>query len=307
MPDIEQENEEEVTQGHGRPIWSGTISFGLVSVPVQLVSANRGSRVAMHMVTTEGKQLARRYFTETGKKPLESDDIVRGYEIEKGKFVVVEDDELERLAPEVTRDIDLSMFVPVEDIDPMYFVRSYILIPGQGGAKAYRLLAHVMEEMGRAGIARFVMRAKEYLVALIAENGILRAETLRFANELRSAEDVGLPKPTRVAAADASKMATQMKKLYKATFNPKELTDSTAAELIRIAQKKKRAGDDVVKIEKAEREEESAAPSGNVLDLMERLRLSLKTDGASEASTPPRKRPARKTVRKKRARKSSTA
>src|SRR4051812_27290019 len=280
-------------------MWSGTITFGLVSVPVQLVSGNRGNRVSLHMVTEKGQQLARRYFTENGRKPLQSDDIVRGYEIEKGKFVVVEDEDLERLAPEVTRDIDLSVFVPVEDVDPMYFVRSYFLIPGAGGSKAYRLLARVMEETGRAGIARFVMRAKEYLVALIAENGILRAETLRFANELRSPEDVGLPKPAKVSAADERKMATQMKKLYKATFNPKELTDDTAAELIKIAQKKKKAGEDVVKVTAAE-EEETAEPSGNVLDLMERLRQSLKTDGkiAGRKATA-KKRTARKSARRK--------
>lgn len=298
MADVE-EQAEEFTGGHGRPIWSGTISFGLVSVPVQLVSGNRGNRVAMHMVTTEGTQLARRYFSENGRKPLDDDDIVRGYEIEKGKFVVVDDDELERLAPEVTRDIDLSIFVPVEDVDPMYFVRAYYLIPGEGGSKAYRLLARVMEETGRAGIARFVMRGKEYLGALIAENGILRAETLRFANELRSPKDVGLPEPKKVAAADERKMATQMKKLYKATFSPKELKDTMAEQLLKIAEKKKRAGDDVVKISAKEAEESTPVASGNVLDLMERLKQSLKTDGASES---PKKRATRKTTRKKRSR-----
>ena len=301
MPDTEEEVED--ISRHGRPIWSGTISFGLVSVPVQLVSGNRGNRVSLHMVTEEGTQLARRYFTETGRKPLESDDIVRGYEIEKGKFVVVEDEDLERLAPEVTRDIDLSVFVPVEDVDPMYFVRSYFLVPGAGGAKAYRLLARAMEELGRAGIARFVMRGKEYLVALIAENGILRAETLRFSNELRTAEDVGLPKPTRVAAADQKKLVTQMKKLYATKFSPKELVDTMAAELIEVAKKKKRAGEDVVKIEKPESDSEEAAEvSGNVLDLMERLRQSLKTNGGSEggAAKAPRKRAATKRTRRRR-------
>jgi DNA end-binding protein Ku len=304
VPEIEQDTEESAGR-HGRPIWSGTISFGLVTVPVQLVSGNRGKPVAMHMVTTEGKQLARRYFTENGRKPLEDDDIVRGYEIEKGKFVVVEDEELEALAPEVTRDIDLSVFVPVADVDPMYFVRSYILIPGPGGAKAYRLLARVMEEMGRAGIARFVMRGKEYLVALIAENGILRAETLRFANELRSAKDVGLPEPKHVAAADERRIAAQMKKLYKATFNPRELTDTTSEGLIKIAEKKKKAGDDVVKITPAEREEEAAVPSGNVLDLMERLKQSLKTNGASESGGSAGKRGARKKTVRKRSRRTA--
>jgi DNA end-binding protein Ku len=300
VPELEEEVEESGGGGYGRPIWSGTISFGLVSVPVQLVSGNRGSKVAMHMVTGEGRQLARRYFTENGRKPLEADDIVRGYEIEKGKYVVVEDEDLERLAPEVTRDIDLSVFVPLEDVDPRYFVRAYYLIPGAGGSKAYRLLARVMEETGRAGIARFVMRAKGYLVALIAENGILRAETLRFANEVRSAEDVGLPSPKKVAAADEKKMAAQMKKLYKATFSPKELRDTMAEQLLRIAEKKKKAGDDVVRI--SPKEEPAAEVSGNVLDLMERLRQSLETDGASESA----KRPAKKrTARKKRSRRTA--
>lgn len=298
MPELEQENEE--LSRRGRPIWSGTVSFGLVSVPVQLVSANRGNRVSLHMVSDDGTQLARRYFTENGRKPLTDDDIVRGFEVKKGQYVVLEDDDLERLAPEVTRDINLTVFVPLEDVDPMYFERAYYLIPGQGGAKPYRLLAHVMEETGRAGIATFVMRGKEYLVALIAENGILRAETLRFAEEVRSPKDVGLPKPARASAADQRKMITQMKKLYKTKFNPKELEDATAAELIKLAQKKKRAGDDVVKVKASAEAEE---PTGDVIDLMERLRRSLKTDGKSEAAkTSGRKRSTRKAARKKRLR-----
>jgi DNA end-binding protein Ku len=302
VPELDEEQETGEPGRGGRPIWSGTLSFGLVSVPVQLVSANRGSRPAMHMVTDDGAQLARRYFTEKGRKPLTGDDIVRGFEVAKGEYVVVEDDDLERLAPEVTRDIDLTTFVPVDDIDPMYFVRAYFLIPGQGGAKPYRLLAKVMEDTGRAGIATFVMRGKEYLVALIAENGILRAETLRFADEVRTPQDVGLPKPARVAAADERKVATQMKKLYKATFNPKELTDSTAAELVKIAKKKMKAGDDVVKIKAADAE--PAEPTGDVIDLLERLKRSLKTNGASEkSSAPSHRRTTRKraTAKKRRA------
>jgi DNA end-binding protein Ku len=287
VPEHDEENES-FGGGRGRPIWSGTITFGLVSVPVQLVSGNRGNRVSLHMVTENGTQLARRYFTEHGRKPLTDDDIVRGFAVSKDKYVVLEEEDLERLAPEVTRDIDLSSFVPAEDVDPMYFVRAYYLIPGPGGAKAYRLLARVMEDTGRAGIARFVMRGKEYLVALIAENGILRAETLRFADELRSPKDVGLPKPSRVTAADTRKMTTQMKKLYKAKFSPKELADTMAAELLSIAKKKKRAGDDVVKLKPAPDEEPVA--TGDVIDLMERLKRSLKTNGKSEARKAPRKK-----------------
>lgn len=281
MPEQIEEGEESSGGGlGGRPIWSGTVSFGLVSVPVMLVSANRAKPVSMHMVTEEGTQLARRYYTEGGRKPLASEDIVRGYEVSKGKFVVVDEDDLERLAPEISRDIDLSVFVPIDDIDPIYFERAYYLVPGAGGAKPYRLLARVMEETGRAGIATFVMRGKEYLVALIAENGILRAETLRFADELRTAEDVGLPKPTKVSAADSRRVTTQMKKLYKAKFNPEELTDDAAAALVKIAEQKRKAGEDVVKASVPD--EEEAAPSGDVIDLMERLKRSLKANGGAK-------------------------
>jgi DNA end-binding protein Ku len=299
VPDETEELEEGGGDGRGRPIWSGTISFGLVSVPVQLVSANRGNRVSLHMVGESGTQLARRYFTEKGRKPLTDEDIVRGYEVKKGKFVTLEDDELEKLAPEVTRDIDVSLFVPAEDVDPMYFVRAYYLIPGAGGAKAYRLLARVMEESERAGIARLVMRGKEYLVALIAENGILRAETLRFADELRSPKDVGLPKPSRVPASDQKKVVTQMKKLYATKLKKNELTDTVAAAIIKLAERKRRAGEDVVKAKRS-KEEEAPVASGDIIDLMERLKKSLKTNGASEGDAGrPAKRTRRRTAAKK--------
>ena len=188
-----------------RAFWSGTITFGLVSIPVALYAANRPQGVRLRMVSPGGTPLQRRYFTSKTDQELDADDIVRGYEVEKGKFVRVDDDELERLAPERTRDIDLRQFVKLDEVDPMYFERAYYLTPAGGSNKAYRLLAKVMEETGRAGIATFVLRAKEYLVAILAENGILRAETLRFADEVRSADDVGLPETKKVKAADVQR------------------------------------------------------------------------------------------------------
>ena len=119
--------------------------------------------------------------------------MIRGYEVEKEKYVVITDEELEKLAPKKGRDIDLRRFVKQESIPPVYFDRSYFLTPGQGSEKAYRLLAETMEKEDLAGIATFVMRGKEYLVAIFPENGILRAETMRFSDELRSPKDIGLP------------------------------------------------------------------------------------------------------------------
>jgi DNA end-binding protein Ku len=262
----ERDDELEVS---ARPFWSGTITFGLVSVPVNLLPANRSDRTSLRMVSPEGRPLSRRYFTTRDDAPLDWDDIVRGYEIEKDRFVVVDDDELERLSPERTRDIDLRLFVRASEIDPMHFERAYFLTPAGTSTKAYRLLARVMEDTGRAGIATFVMRAKEYLVAILAENGILRAETLRFADELRTPEDVGLPRPVDPPAARVREIEQEIAKLEMDELNPDELVERSAERLMKLVRKKMKSGSDVVKIEE-ERED-----GGRVIDLVEMLQRSL--------------------------------
>ena len=286
------EAEEEVLEA--RPFWSGTISFGLVSVPVNLLPANRSEGVSLRMVSPEGTPLARRYFTSRDDKELDWSDIVRGYEIEKGEYVIVDDDELERIAPERTRDIDLRVFVKAEEIDPMHFERAYYLTPAGGSTKAYRLLAQVMEETGRAGIATFVMRAKEYLIAILAENGILRAETLRFADEVRTPEDIGLPEPGKPKAAEVTRIRKQIEKLEKTKFDPKELTDHSAERLLKLVRKKVKAKDeDVVD---APADDEEAPDTSGVIDLMEILQRSLAGESAAG-----KKKAAKKKTRAKRA------
>ena len=268
------------SSGSVRAFWSGTITFGLVSIPVELFPANRTQRVSLRMVSEDGVPLARRYFCSKDGRELEWDDIVRGYEIEKDTYVVVTDEELERLAPEKTRDIDLRRFVPVSDIDPIHFERAYFLTPGGNSTKAYRLLAATMEETGRAGIATFVMRGKEYLVAILAENGILRAETLRFAEEIRSAEDVGLPEPSKPKAAEVKKIVAAMSRLEEKKLDEKELTDRSAERLLDLVARKEKSGEDVVEAAAAD-----AAPSEGVIDLMEVLRRSLLGEsGATKSS-----------------------
>src|SRR5258707_1340783 len=192
-------------QKGARPFWSGTLTFGLVSVPVDLYPGNRTNRAPLRMLGPEDEPLARRYYSEKTGKDLDADDMVRGYEIDKDKFVVVTDEELERLAPEQSRDIDLRTFVELESVPPMYFDRSYFLVPSEGSEKAYRLLVDTMKASDLAGIATFVMRGKEYLVAIFPENGILRAETMRFPDEFRSAKEVGLPEPKTIPTATVKK------------------------------------------------------------------------------------------------------
>lgn len=261
-----------------RSFWSGTITFGLVSIPVELFPATRSQRVSLRMVAPDGTPLVRRYFCPKEERELDWDEIVRGYEVEKDTYVVVTDDELEKLAPERTRDIDLRLFVDVAEIDPMHFERAYYLTPGGNSTKAYRLLAATMEQTEKAGIATFVMRGKEYLIAILAENGILRAETLRFAEEVRTPEDVGLPAPEKAKAAVVKQMEKAIGALSESAFDEKELEDRSAEKLLELVARKEKAGKDVV----AAPADAEPAPSEGVIDLMEVLKRSLQ--GASSGT-----------------------
>lgn len=287
MPEDEPEYGEE--QSSPRPFWSGTITFGLVSIPVSLFPANRESRVGLRMLGPHGTPLVRRYASaETGRE-LSAEEMIRGYEIEKGKYVVVTDQELERLAPEKSRDIDLRRFVEAQAIPPMYFERSYFLVPAGGSSKAYRLLAATMEETGRAGIATFVMRGKEYLVAILSENGILRAETLRFSDEIRSPGDVGLPQASKPPAAKVHDFENAIKKLSAEELDRDELKDQASERLLQLARKKQSRHQDIV-------ETSSPGKAGEVIDIMTVLQRSLsqaRRETAARSAPPARKRKAK--------------
>lgn len=252
-----------------RPFWSGTLTFGLVSVPVDLYPGNRTNRAPLRMLSAEGEPLSRRYYSQETERDLEDDQMVRGFEIDKDKYVIVTDEELERLAPEQSRDINLRRFVPLEDIPPLHFDRSYFLAPAQGSEKAYKLLAETMAQTDLAGIATFVMRGKEYLVAIFPENGILRAETMRFADEIRSVSEVGLPDKTRLPAATVKKFERLIEKHSHKQLSLKDFEDEQTEKLLKLVARKRKQHKDVVEVEVPEREE------GKVVDLMAALKKSL--------------------------------
>lgn len=260
---------EDEEQRGARPFWSGTLTFGLVSVPVDLYPGNRSNRTPLRMLGPDGVPLTRRYYSQKTGNDLDADSMIRGYEIDKDKFVTVTDEELERLAPEQSRDIDLRSFVPLESIPPLYFDRSYFLVPSSGSEKAYRLLAETMEKNGLAGIATFVMRGKEYLVAIFPENGILRAETMRFADEVRTPKDVGLPEKSRISAAAVKKFETMIKKHSDRTLPLSTLKDEKSEALRKLIAKKKSSRKNVVHVEVPEKDE------GKVVDLLDVLKKSL--------------------------------
>lgn len=265
-----RDSEETEEQSGPRPFWSGTLTFGLVSVPVNLFPANRSARAPLRMLSPEGEPLSRKYYSEKTERDLDADQMVRGYEIDKGKYVVVTDEELERLAPEKSRDIDLKVFVPEESIPPVYFERGYFLTPAPGSEKAYKLLAETMEKSGKAGLATFVMRGKEYLVAIFAEHGILRAETMRFPDELRSPADVGLPKKKpKVPAATVRKFEKLIGSKSKKQLSPERLKDEQTERLLKLVKKKSAQRKNVVEVETEKRE------PGKVIDLVAVLKKSL--------------------------------
>lgn len=260
---------EEGEQRGARPFWSGTLTFGLVSVPVELYPGTRTNRAPLRMLGPGHEPLARRYYSEKTGRDLDSEDMVRGFEIEKDKYVVVTDEELERLAPEQSRDIDLRRFVDLDSIPPIYFDRSYFLAPAEGSEKAYRLLVDTMAKSDLAGIATFVMRGKEYLVSIFPENGILRAETMRFSDELRSPQEVGLPEKKSVPAATVKKFERLIADHSARTVSAAELKDRKTDQLLKLIEKKRARHKDVVEVEVADQEE------GKVVDIMEALKKSL--------------------------------
>jgi len=267
-------NQHEEQEASVRPFWSGTITFGLVSIPVNLFPANRESRVALRMLGPEGEPLSREYYSSESGKDLESAETTRGYEVREGKYVTVSDEELERLSPEKSRDIDLRVFVKRDEISPLYFKRAYFLAPADKSGKAYRLLAETMERTGRAGIATFVMRGKEYLVAIFAERGILRAETLRFSDEIRTPRAVGLPeKRKEPPKAMVRRFESVIAKTTRKTLDLKEMRDEYSEGLLKLAKKKHLHHKDVVGIHPSKKRPE------NVVDLMEVLKRSLDRSG----------------------------
>jgi len=273
------ELDESMEEGGGRAFWSGTLSFGLVSVPVDLLPAHTSARASLRMLDADGTPLARRYYRPSDDKEVAAAELVRGREVDKGKLVVVTDEELEALAPKKSREIDLRRFVDRDSIDPMFFERSYFLAPGKGSGKAYRLLTAVMERSRRAGIATFVMREKEYLVAIFAEDGLLRGETLRFADQVRSSRSVGLPKAARVDAAATKRMSRAISALTQKKWDPDELADPHQA-IRALAERKFKKKQDVVRHRASERDE-----GGEIVDLMQVLRDSLAQNDLATKST----------------------
>ena len=263
-----------------RPTWKGTISFGLVSVPVRMYTAVRSHDVHFRQVhtTTNARVRRQRVDAETGEE-VPTDEIAKGYELGDGRYLLVDPDELARLDPEKSRTIDIQDFVEVRDIDPIYFDRPYYLTPdGETAARPYRLLVEAMQRSGKAAVATFVMRTRQYLAAIRARDGVLVLSTMNFADEVIDPADLDVPELADVEIADREvDMAEQLIDNLLTDFDPDAYHDEHQ-ERIREFLESKASGEEVTLPEAGEER-------GEVVDLMAALEQSLRGAAEGEATT----------------------
>jgi DNA end-binding protein Ku len=218
-------------------IWSGTISFSLVAIPVQLVKAVEPGRVSFRMLHSKDySPLSRRMFCPREETIVSPDEIIRGYEITPDKYIVITDEELESVTPERSRTIEIVEFIDMKDVDAIYYDHPYYLVPSRGGEKAYTLLAEVMRRTNRAGLAKFVLGEREYLVAIKSTEGALSVITLHYSEEILSDENI-MPKEAKVGSTETSRMKKIIKEMT-ADFNPDKYADQRRKKLIKLLEKK---------------------------------------------------------------------
>jgi DNA end-binding protein Ku len=274
-----------------RPVWTGTVSFGLVNVPVKAYTAVRDHDVHFHQLDKKtGSRIRNRKVAETSGKEVDTDEIEMGFEIGKGRYVTFDKDELDELRPASTRAIEVTDFVALEEIDPIYYERTYWLVPdGEQSKKAYQLLLAAMDDRQRAAIGTVVMRNKQYLAAIRPLDGALAMSTMRFADEVVPRADIeGMPRRSK-PDTKALSMATSLIDALASDWDPKQYHDTYTEEL-RARIKAKDEGKEIVEPEEAE------PTGGKVLDLMEALQASVDATkgGGKRTSAGARKRTGRK-------------
>jgi DNA end-binding protein Ku len=272
-------------------IWTGSISFGLVTVPVRMISATRSQDVRFHQLEEgTGSRIRLKRISEQTGEEVTNDRIVKGFELEKDRYVIIEAEEIASLKPKANRQIEIEDFVDLVDIDPVFFEQPYYLIPDKDNAKAYRLLAEVMEDLGKVAIGRFVLRSKEALVAIRPVDGALVLETMRFADEVLAIDrEQPLAEPASEPTEREKEMARQLVNSLTAEFDPTKYHDEYREELLALIDKKA-AGEEIVA---ATSTEEPA----KVLDLMAALEASLARAGAKQADDGSAPKAAKKSAR----------
>lgn len=289
-----------------RALWSGSISFGLLNIPVQLMPGERRTDLRFHMLDSRNKARVRyeRVNAETGEE-VAWKDIVKAYEYKKGSYVTLEPEDLKSAAPESSEAVEIESFIDPEEVDFRYFERPYYLVPPKKAEKGYVLLRETLKELKRAGLARVVIRTREYLALVVPKDSALVLILLRYPQELVPADEYAFPEGSLASYRLSSKeqdMARQLVESMTADWKPTSYHDEFRAKLSKVIQQRlKRKG---AKVE-APAAEEVEEESGKVVDFMSVLKRSLeqnKRTPAAKRARPARKRSTRKSAVKKRKR-----
>ncbi|MEJ7913120.1 MAG: Ku protein [Chitinophagaceae bacterium] len=259
-----------------RPIWSGAISFGLVNIPVKLISAVQSEEIDFDMLSKKDMAPIRyaRIDTKTDKE-VPWKEIVKGFQYAKGKYVIVEAEDFERASPEKSKAIDIVQFVKQEEIDPILYEKPYYLIPAKGGEKPYRLLLKALEESGTIGIAEFMLRNRQHVCAVKAHKDILLLNQMRYQEEIKELPEVEVPKKEKISDKELQ-LAMKLVEQLTEKFDAAAFKDTYIEELKKII--KAKAAGKQVRI--AEQPKET---TGAVKDLMEILKQSLNTGSKKRA------------------------
>jgi DNA end-binding protein Ku len=251
-----------------RPIASGAISFGLVSIPVKMYTAASSESPSFNLLHAKcGNRIRQQRFCPVCNEVVERDDLVKGFELAKNQYVRITDDELKSLEGEASQAIEISEFVPLATVDPVYFEKSYYLGPDKGGDKPYRLLADAMREAGKVALAKFVMRGKENLVLIRAAQNGLMLHTMYFADEVRNFDEIEKGETAKISSAETNLAIRLIGELSNDQFKPEAYEDEYRQRVLDLVNSKAE-GKEITIIE-------PPAKRAHVIDLMDALKESL--------------------------------
>jgi DNA end-binding protein Ku len=276
-----------------RSIASLTVSFGLVSIPVKLFSATEASRaISFNLLhKTCGSRVKQQYFCVKEEVPVSREEMAKGYEFQKDQYVMFSPEELKALEEAGTHTAEITEFVPIDSIDPVYFDKAYYLGPDKGGAKPYALLARALQDTKRCALGRWAARGKQYIVMIRPVDDGLVMQQLLYAGEVRSIKDIEIPK-TEVKDAELKLAQQLIEQQASDRFDPNAYKDDVRDRIEAAVQKKVEGGQEITMVEPAEK-------GGQVIDLMEALRASLEKKPAKRAEAAQPAKPARKSASKK--------
>ena len=280
-----------------RAIWKGSITFGLVNIPVGLFSAEQREEVSFHLLDRRNMSRVRyKRVNEKTDKEVPWDETVRGYEYEEGQYVVLTDEDLRRASPEKTQTVDILDFVDLEEIDPRFFDKPYYLAPDKRGAKSYALLRETLRRTRKVGIATVVIRTKQYLAAVTVHEDVLVLNILRYGHELRDWDSLDLPKGKEGVSDRELEMAERLVEGMVSDWDPDRYKDTYVEDMMAMIKERVKSG----KTEEVDETPVKRPEGAKVVDLMALLKQSVEEGGKGASKHPAAKKTATKTAAKKR-------